>query len=262
MPGTSTSENQNQVSLKELREEFYKIRKFEIQNLWQRSIFLATFIVLLFTGYGAFFEKLMSYDGLQSIIGHIICCLLALTGSIFSMLWIMMAKGSKAWYEIYERRIHNIEQETTLSIPKKYRMDKEAPWTLDNSLLSRKPGAYSVSRINILLGQVLWVIWIVIFCLHALSLLGLAIFSYQDYETYTSIAIGISAVSHPLIMCLTINKLPNKLLNLTKSGAIQPPPEEEKKGNKETEDKRQEEHSHSCASSSNAPAPQPSTSTE
>ena len=70
MSGTSTSENQNQVSLKELREEFYKIRKFEIQNLWQRSIFLATFIVLLFTGYGAFFEKLMSYDGLQSIIGH------------------------------------------------------------------------------------------------------------------------------------------------------------------------------------------------
>ena len=262
MPGTSTSENQNQVSLKELREEFYKIRKFEIQNLWQRSIFLATFIVLLFTGYGAFFEKLMSYDGLQSIIGHIICCQLALTGSIFSMLWIMMAKGSKAWYEIYERKIGDIEKKIILNIPEDYRMQGGSPEKLNNSLRSQDPGAYSVSKINILIGQVLWVIWIVIFCLHALSLLGLAYFSYQDYETYTSIAIIISAASLPLIMCLTTKELPNKLLNLTKSGAIQPPPEEEKKGNKETEDKRQEEHSQSCASSSNAPAPQLSTSTE
>ncbi len=87
-----------QVTLRELRKDFYKIRKFEIQNLWQRSIFLATFTVLLFTGYGTFVEKLLSYDGSQAVIAHIICCLLALLGSIFSMIWIMMAKGSKAWF--------------------------------------------------------------------------------------------------------------------------------------------------------------------
>ena len=246
MPGTSTSENQNQVSLKELREEFYKIRKFEIQNLWQRSIFLATFIVLLFTGYGAFFEKLMSYDGLQSIIGHIICCLLALTGSIFSMLWIMMAKGSKAWYEIYERRIHNIEQETTLNIPKKYRMDKEAPWTLDNSLLSRKPGAYSVSRINILLGQVLWVIWIVAFTSH---LIKLSIFESQTKpELRPIISIGITFA---LAIELTI---PHLLENWVQSGAILAHPTRRRK--------KRRKKATPCASSSNAPAPQPSTSTE
>ena len=246
MPGTSTSENQNQVSLKELREEFYKIRKFEIQNLWQRSIFLATFIVLLFTGYGAFFEKLMSYDGLQSIIGHIICCLLALTGSIFSMLWIMMAKGSKAWYEIYERRIHNIEQETTLNIPKKYRMDKEAPWTLDNSLLSRKPGAYSVSRINILLGQVLWVIWIVAFTSH---LIKLSIFESQTKpELRPIISIGITFA---LAIELTI---PHLLENWVQSGAILARPTRRRR--------KRREKATPCASSSNAPAPQPSTSTE
>jgi len=247
MPGTSTSENQNQVSLKELREEFYKIRKFEIQNLWQRSIFLATFIVLLFTGYGAFFEKLMSYDGLQSIIGHIICCLLALTGSIFSMLWIMMAKGSKAWYEIYERRIHNIEQETTLNIPKKYRMDKEAPWTLDNSLLSRKPGAYSVSRINILLGQVLWVIWIVAFTSH---LIKLSIFESQTKpELRPIISIGITFA---LAIELTI---PHLLENWVQSGAILAHPTRRRR-------KKRRKKATPCASSSNAPAPQPSTSTE
>ena len=247
MPGTSTSENQNQVSLKELREEFYKIRKFEIQNLWQRSIFLATFIVLLFTGYGAFFEKLMSYDGLQSIIGHIICCLLALTGSIFSMLWIMMAKGSKAWYEIYERRIHNIEQETTLNIPKKYRMDKEAPWTLDNSLLSRKPGAYSVSRINILLGQVLWVIWIVAFTSH---LIKLSIFESQTKpELRPIISIGITFA---LAIELTI---PHLLENWVQSGAILAHPTRRRR-------KKRRKKATPCASSSNVPTPQPSISTK
>lgn len=249
MPGTSTSENQNQVSLKELREEFYKIRKFEIQNLWQRSIFLATFIVLLFTGYGAFFEKLMSYDGLQSIIGHIICCLLALTGSIFSMLWIMMAKGSKAWYEIYERRIHNIEQETTLNIPKKYRMDKEAPWTLDNSLLSRKPGAYSVSRINILLGQVLWVIWIVAFTSH---LIKLSIFESQTKpELRPIISIGITFA---LAIELTI---PHLLENWVQSGAILAHPTRRRRRRKKRRKKATP-----CASSSNVPTPQPSISTK
>ena len=222
--------HKEQVSLREIRKDYYKIRKFEIQNLWQRSIFLATFIVLLFTGYGAFFEKLMSYDGLQSIIGHIICCLLALTGSIFSMLWIMMAKGSKAWYEIYECKIGDIEKKIILNIPEDYRMQEGSPEKLNNSLRSRDPGAYSVSKINILIGQVLWVIWIVIFSLHALSLLLLAIFSYQDYETYTSIAIVISAGSLPLIMCLTTKELPKILFAVTESTAITDPNKKGKEG--------------------------------
>ena len=51
------------VSLKRLRKDLYKIRKFEIQNLWQRSIFLVAFIVILITGYGHLIEKLTSeYD--------------------------------------------------------------------------------------------------------------------------------------------------------------------------------------------------------
>ena len=234
MPETSTQVKQirylgdKRVPLKELRKEFYKIRKFEIQNLWQRSIFLATFIVLLFTGYGAFLEKLMSYDGLQSIIGHIICCLLALIGSIFSMLWIMMAKGSKAWFEIYERRIGNIEKEKILNIPEDYRMQEGSPEKLNNSLWSRDPGAYSVSKINILIGQVLWLIWILIFALHAISLLALAYFMYQETSLCVPISITIASVSLFLIMYLTVSELPKILFTVTESTAITDP---NKKGN-------------------------------
>ncbi|WP_298576068.1 hypothetical protein [uncultured Porphyromonas sp.] len=227
------------VSLKQLRKDFYKIRKFEIQNLWQRSIFLATFIIILFTAYGAFVEKLLAYDGLKAVIAHIICCLLALLGSIFSMIWIMMAKGSKAWFEIYERRIiGGIEAEETLNIPEKYRMGEGAPWTLDDSLWSRKPGAYSVSRINILLGQVLWVIWLLVFSIHLPSLALLSWFIYQDSGLCSSLCIIVSSICLAIIMYFAQKELPKALRIWVKSGAIKSP-EEEEKTNKEKEDKRQ-----------------------
>ena len=225
--------HKEQVSLREIRKDYYKIRKFEIQNLWQRSIFLATFIAILFTGYGAFVEKLLSYDGLKAVIAHIICCLLAIIGSIFSMIWIMMAKGSKAWFEIYERKIiEGIEAEKKLNIPEEYRMSKGAPWTLNNSLWSRDPGAYSVSRINILLGQVLWLIWILIFALHAISLLALALayFMYQETSLCVPISIIIASASLFPIMYFTIRELPKILFAVTESKAIKDPNKKGKEG--------------------------------
>lgn len=213
-----------QVTLRELRKDFYKIRKFEIQNLWQRSIFLATFTVLLFTGYGTFVEKLLSYDGLKAVIVHILCCLLAFIGSIFAMIWIMMAKGSKAWFEIYERRIiEGIETEETLNIPKQYRMSEGAPWKLDNSLRSREPGAYSVSRINILLGQVLWVIWLLVFSIHLLSLTLLSWFIYQDSGLCSSLCIIVSSICLAIIMYFAQKELPKALRIWAKSNGIKSP---------------------------------------
>ena len=213
--------HKEQVSLREIRKDYYKIRKFEIQNLWQRSVFLATFIVILFTGYGTLVEKLLSLDGSKAIIAHIICCFLALIGSIFSMIWIMMAKGSKAWFEIYERKIiDGIETEKKLNIPKKYRMRKGAPWKLDNSLWTRKPGAYSVSKINILLGQVLWGIWILIFVLHSILLVFIISPENNLYILIATIYIAL------FMMGFTIIKLPNILLTWTKSEAIKDPEEQ------------------------------------
>ena len=46
--------NSNEVSLKELREGFYKCRSFEVLNLWRRSLLLSVFKFLCFTLYGVF----------------------------------------------------------------------------------------------------------------------------------------------------------------------------------------------------------------
>ena len=229
------------ISLKQLRKDLYKIRKFEIQNLWQRSIFLGAFIVILISGYGYLLENLLSeYEKwltsseTQLLIIHVACCLLSFLGSIFSIIWIMMAKASKAWYEIYEKRIDKIEEE--LQVEDKYRMQPGSPWTLNDSLFSRAPGAYSVSKINILLGQILLVIWWLAFGIHSISTIYL-IFNPQDECTCSSPISILITIVITLLLCGQIF-LPFALKIWVKSGAIKSP-EEEEKANKEKEDKRQ-----------------------
>lgn len=157
----------DQVSLKEIRETFYRLRDFEISNLWQRSIFLSALLVLFFSGYGFLVSKLFEKEIEKPLIIHEICCVIALLAIVFSTIWIMMAKGSKAWYEVYERRIGDIEKEENLNIPSYYRMGADCrPWSLDSNLITTKPGLYSVSRLNILMGIVLLITWIIILTAH------------------------------------------------------------------------------------------------
>ena len=224
-----------QVTLRELRKDFYKIRKFEIQNLWQRSIFLATFTVLLFTGYGTFAEKLFSYDESKAVIAHFFCCLLAFIGSTFAIIWIMMAKGSKAWFEIYERRIMDIEKEDSLGIPTKYLMREGAPFSIRNSLWLPNPGAYSVSKINIILGQVLLSIWLFIYIIHTLLLISISN-PMQDRPSLKTLASVFS-----IILFCALYPLSQGLKKLAKSKGIITPEEEEKRKEEEEEEKRKEE---------------------
>ena len=161
------NEEQIRVSHKELRETFYKLRDFEISNLWQRSVFLSALLVLFFPAYGVLVSKLIE-NADKHIIYHEICCALALCAIIFSIIWIMMAKGSKAWFEVYEKRICEIEDEEDLEIDEKYSMLNmgKKPWSLDSNLLSGKAGRYSVSKLNILIGQSLFFLWIIVFIIH------------------------------------------------------------------------------------------------
>ncbi len=251
MSGTSTQVKQirylgdKKVSLKELRKEFYKIRKFEIQNLWQRSIFLITFIVILITGYANLIEKLLlerdkwlTNSDFSDIYTHVICCILAILGFIFSSIWIMMAKGSKAWYEIYEKRICQIEKE--LQVRAEYKMQPGAPWTLDNSFLSTAPGTYSVSRINIMLGQILLFIFWGASCIHIGCIIGLIL-----TDTCYVILVIILAI---LILVFITGRFLKKLKDLAHSKGIITLKEEEEEAKK-----IQQEQSFLCDFSFNAP---------
>lgn len=81
----------------------------------------------------------------------------------------MMAKGSKAWYEVYERYIFEIEQEEAegLKIPERYRLGALCrPWEMNGNLFSKKAGRYSPSRLNITIGSVTLTAWLTVGLIH------------------------------------------------------------------------------------------------
>lgn len=182
--------NKTTISHKELRYTFYRLRDFEISNLWQRSIFLSALLVSFLPAYSFLVTKLLEKTD-KYIVYHELCCALALCGMAFSILWIMMAKGSKAWFEIYEKQILKIEKEENLGIEEKYRMGGElSPWDLDSNLLSGKAGAYSVSKLNILIGQFLFALWIIVFIIHYIGII-ISFISMQN-----------SCIPHTIILTL------------------------------------------------------------
>lgn len=160
-----SKEEQNNSDKMNHIERLYACRDLEIKNLWQRSIFLASFLVLCYTAYGALIgnilgqyrlvdEKIWQYN--TAII------LLSFVGIILSVLWICMAKGSKAWQEVYEDAIDRYEKQYLLKeIPQGFRSNELSgdPSKRDRCLFSVNGGPFSPSKINIAIGQISLIIW-------------------------------------------------------------------------------------------------------
>ena len=203
----------------DLYRELWEGRNFELSSLWQRSIFLTIFLVLLFTGYALVWNLLLSdmdsartmqliqsgsYQFQQFIIKtpaksivsylllHIIFLFITILGVVFSLLWIYMAKGSKYWYEKYENSINDI-LDTPANLKLVFNKDLQDAFNkkdLDGSkqfprhgnlvmpekdkfsdcVFSPKAGAYSVSKVNVLIGQLALIIWGILYVGHFMFL--------------------------------------------------------------------------------------------
>lgn len=163
------------IKPKDIYESLWRCRDFELSHLWQRSIFLTAFLVMCFTGYGAVILEVCKDYTTESpafYILNLVAIIITLMGYALSILWIMMSKGSKAWYEKYERAIYKIERDEKYSQQiVVHDMDNDnvmhgslpSPHTIQNSLLSTNAGKYSVSRINIIIGQVCMVLWSILY---------------------------------------------------------------------------------------------------
>ena len=179
------NENNTKKDLNEkekiILENLYRCRDLELNNLWQKSIFLAPFLILCFTGYGFLLHELITKDDISLKI-NILCIALCFISAIFSILWIYMFKGSKAQYELCERAIANYEQRE-LNIPYGYAMGtlRYNDIEFNNNLLSTKAGKFSPSKINILIGQVSLWLWIVCFVCHFI------LFCFEMAKMYLSL---------------------------------------------------------------------------
>ena len=108
-------------------------------------------------------------------VANLIAFCVACVGLVLSLVWIMMAKGSKAWYEHYEKAIEAFELYNRCAL----KMDAPAKGIIDihketgfekpetsSWLWNTKGGAYSVAKINIVIGHISAVIWIGLIVIH------------------------------------------------------------------------------------------------
>ena len=155
----------------------WKCRDFEIDHVWQRAVFLSAFLLACYAGYGGMILGLATADKVKvslTVINLAGFCI-ALVALLLSLVWIMMAKGSKAWYEHYEAAITAFELNHTSAFEESctarvqnadstisdFKRPKTSSWLWNTS-----GGAYSVAKINIVIGHVSTVIWLVVILLH------------------------------------------------------------------------------------------------
>ena len=106
----------DKVGVEQMNETLWRCRDFELKHLWQRSVFLSAFLILCFTAYGVLIVRMFDTIGmdkdainnpeLRFFMQNNVALVLCIIGAVFSAMWIMMAKGSKAWYERYERALN------------------------------------------------------------------------------------------------------------------------------------------------------------
>lgn len=108
---TGKTQRYNVNALRNVLDRLYECRDLEISNLWQRSVFLSVFMILCYTGYGCLVTQIVENidNTLKITYLHTVAVALGCISAIFSVLWIAMAKASKAWYEVYETAISSFE---------------------------------------------------------------------------------------------------------------------------------------------------------
>ena len=188
------------LSLKDIQEVLWAGRELELNSQWQRSIMLGTFLALSYAGYGA----LMVQEGALKLLAHSKglhwqAFGVALLGIVFSYLWTCMAKGSKAWFEMYEaaielfgNQVRDMEEGEIAELEKAgvrvsrahvattfagfNHWEDGAFWEKydnrkrDASCLTTRAGRFSPSKINIVIGIFSLGLWVTLAMGHLLCL--------------------------------------------------------------------------------------------
>ena len=167
------------ITYSDFYKNLWKCRDFELEHYWQRAIFLTAFMLACYAGYGTLIVQCVTSESLRLpfLVVNGIAFAMCIVGILLSLLWIMMAKGSKSWYEDYEAAIN--------AFVKRYRETDafegdlgeiagfNIRWCSDfqkpprsDWLWSSSGGKYSVSRINVAIGHLSTVIWMLLAILH------------------------------------------------------------------------------------------------
>lgn len=194
--GKKTGEGEEtveKVTIRDVWENLWHCRDFELEHFWHRSAFLSGMLLAGFTAYGCLVGNSSSLTDWCSLRKFVLCEAVCLLSAVFSVLWILMAKASKYWYEKYESAIltlmgwsenerlfddsayvfdedkkHCIAGFGYAEIPR-YNDEWNADQKSDDSIWSTKRGAFSPSKITIFIGQLSLVVWLLLGVGHLVS---------------------------------------------------------------------------------------------
>ena len=211
------------IELKSVYSNLWKCRDLEIEMLWKRLTLLGAFMALTYTGYGVLLINGMDgvgYWGIYNLLAMGTCAF----GFLFSVLWTATAKGSKAWFERYEaalvyfqktyQELRLFEQLADEDMVLSYldfgkRHIRRLSQPVDGNLLSQSAGAYSVSRIPIVMGQLSMVAW----CCLSVAHIGLIILGKEAIKrladgnvvcTLLGVALFVSMIGVSSFVCKRI----------------------------------------------------------
>ena len=165
---------------KDLYQHLWEGRNIELSHFWQRSIFLTGIFVVLLSSYGkvVFAMYFPESGGINSLpIQHLIAWGLSFLCLVFSILWIMMSKGSKYYYERYEESLNALFEKssllnnTTENMPRHGALDHPSDERYSDSLFSTNAGGYSVSKVNITIGIIGVFVFLLLNALHFAEML-------------------------------------------------------------------------------------------
>lgn len=156
---------------------FWKCRDLEIEHYWHRMVFMTAFLLACFAGYGGLLVAVIGLEGqkIPFVVANGMLFAVTMAGIVISCLWLMMSKGSKAWYEEYEHLISAFQETVRGKLDDSqkpfltmdyYSIDGMTKADTNDFLWSTKAGGYSVSKVGIAVGHVSVVIWIVLAVLH------------------------------------------------------------------------------------------------
>ena len=224
-------EDNSKVSSRDIYMRLCACRDFEIKLQWERAVFLTAFLIACFAGYGSFLLSVHQYGcgigNFSPFVIHGIFITLTFVGVVLSMLWILMAKGSKAWYEHYEQAIVAFARTyATAGVPEYmvahrwYDMPGIARNAMSNNMFSFKGGAYSVSKVVIAIGICSLMIWGVLFSVHC----GIAIFNPISEWHINNVCLIISIIVLSILIVVQLKeKLGSGYLKIVEKFLKEPP---------------------------------------
>lgn len=149
---------------KKMYEQYKQSRDAELDKFWKNSTYVWTFLGLCFTAYSVLIIKFIDTDGSNFKL-QLSLSAICTFGLLLSFVWRWMAQGLKAWYEVFEYAIWDMESyHNVFKYPPNFNIGNY--WVVDEDSSSRP---YSPSALVVSIGCCMIVFWIVAFVFNIVS---------------------------------------------------------------------------------------------